>query len=198
MLDKLTTYITDLIYETKPDTEASKREIIEYGVFMTLSEIIKITFIIIIGAIFNLLPYVLGCIAALGVQRTVLGGTHAKSHTGCLLIHLTSVFSIVLASLVINADRLYILPPVVAFCYAAAIKYAPADVPEKPIKSAKQRKKLKAAGLSEITILFAVSIFVPTVWSNIIIFSCLVQAFFLTPLAYRLTKNKYSREEVIT
>jgi accessory gene regulator B len=198
MIDKLTTYITNLIYETKPDTEASKREIIEYGVFMTLSEIIKITFIIIIGAISGLLSYVLGCIAALGVQRTVLGGTHAKSHTGCLVIHLTSVFSIVLVSIAINVDKLYILLPIAAFCYIAAIKYAPADVPEKPIKSAKQRKMLKAAGLSEITVLFSVSLFVPAVWSNIIMFSCLVQAFFLTPLAYRLTKNKYSREEVIT
>lgn len=196
MLDKLTTYITDLVYETRPDTEASKRDIIEYGVFMTLSEIIKIALIIIVGAIFNLLPYVLGCIVALGVQRTVLGGTHANSHTGCVIIHLSSVFSIIIVSLVSNVDRFYILPAAAVFCYIIAYKYAPADVPQKPIKSAKQRKKLKAAGFAVVTVLFIVSIFVPTVWSNIIIFSCIVQAFFLTPLAYKLTKNKYSREEV--
>ncbi len=196
MLDKITAYIVDLIYETRPDTDASKRDIIEYGVFMTLSEIIKIAVIVILGAIFNLLPYVLGSIVAMGVQRTVLGGTHAKSHKGCVAIHLISVFFIITISLISNVDRLYILPAAAIFSYSTICKYAPADVPQKPIKSAKQRKKLKAAGLAVVTVLFIISILVPTIWSNIIILSCFVQAFFLTPLAYRLTKNKYSREEV--
>lgn len=38
MFNKISNYMTDLIYDTLPDVQPEKREIIEYGVYMTVSE----------------------------------------------------------------------------------------------------------------------------------------------------------------
>ena len=75
MFSKISNYITDLIYDTLPDVQPERREIIEYGVYMTVSEIVKISLIIIVSIILHIFPYVFGVIAVFGVQRTFLGGT---------------------------------------------------------------------------------------------------------------------------
>lgn len=197
MFSKISNYMTDLIYETMPDVKPERREIIEYGVYMTVSELVKISLIVIIAAVLRIVPYVAGVIAIYGVQRLFLGGIHAKTHWGCVLTHSVIVFGVVALSFALKVDRLYILPFVAFFSYISAYRYAPADLPQKPVKSKKQRRYLRIGGVLLLTGLFAASLSVSQVWSNIILFSCFIQAFFMTPLAYRLSKNKYSREEVI-
>ena len=197
MFSKISNYITDLIYDTLPDVQPERREIIEYGVYMTVSEIVKISLIIIVSIILHIFPYVFGVIAVFGVLRTFLGGTHAKSHWGCILTHSTIVFGVVALSFVSGIDRLYILPLVAPFSYFTAYKYAPADLPQKPVKSKRQRKQLRIGGAVLLMILFTASVFTPQIWSNIILFTCFIQALLMTPLAYKITKNKYGREEVI-
>lgn len=198
MFSKISNYMTDLIYETLPNVQPERREIIEYGVYMTVSEIVKIGLIILIAAFLKIVPYVFGVIAIYGIQRTFLGGIHAKTHWGCIITHSLIVFGVVALAFVSGIDKLYILPLVAAFSYITAYKYAPADLPQKPIKSRKQRKQLRIGGFILLTILFTASVFTPQVWSNIILFSCLIQAIFMTPIAYKISQNKYSREEVST
>lgn len=196
MFSKISNYMTDLIYDTLPDVQPERREIIEYGVYMTVSEIVKIGLIILVAAILHIVPYVFGVIAIYGVQRTFLGGIHAKTHWGCIITHSIIVFGIVALSFVSEIDKLYILPFVAPFSYITAYKYAPADLPQKPVKSKRQRKQLRIGGFILLTILFTASVFTPQVWSNIILFACFIQAIFMTPLAYKISKNKYGREEV--
>lgn len=196
MFNKISNYMTDLIYDTLPDVKPERREIIEYGVYMMASEIVKIGLILLIGVILDIVPYVFGVIAIFGVQRTLLGGIHAKSHKGCVITHSIVVFDIVALSMVSQLNGLYILLFVAPFSYITAYKYAPADLPQKPIKSKKQRKQLRVGGYIVLTILFTVSVFVPPVWLNIIVFTCFIQALFMTPLAYKISRNKYGREEV--
>lgn len=197
MFSKISNYVTDLIYETMPDIKPERREIIEYGIYMTVSEFVKIGLIIIIAAILHIVPYVFGVIAVFGILRVFLGGIHAKTHWGCILTHSIIVFGVVALSFISKVDRLYILPFTALFSYIAAYRYAPADLPQKPVKSKKQRRYLRIGGAILLTGLFAASLYTSQVWSNIILFSCFIQAFFMTPLAYRFSKNKYSREEVI-
>ena len=196
MFSKISNFITDMIYETLPGVQPERREIIEYGVYMTVSEILKIGLIILISLALNIFEYVFGVIAIYGIQRAFLGGIHAKTHWGCVIMHSIIVFGVVVLSFASEVDRFYILPVVAASSYAAAYKYAPADLPQKPVKSKKQRKQLRIGGMLLLTVLFTVSVFTPRIWSNIILFSCFVQAVFMTPLAYKISKNKYSREEV--
>lgn len=196
MFSKISNYMTDLIYDTLPNIQPERREIIEYGVYMSVSEIVKIGLIILVSVILHIFPYVLGVIAVFGAQRMLLGGIHAKTHWGCIVTHSIIVFGVVALSFVSGISRLYILPLVAPFSYITAYKYAPADLPQKPVKSKRQRRQLRIGGAVLLTILFTTSVFAPQIWSSIILFTCFVQALFMTPLAYKVSKNKYGREEV--
>lgn len=196
MFDKISKYVADMIYSTLDGVDPEKREIIEYGVYMTVSEIVKISIILAVSLILGIVPYVAAAVAAYGVQRMMLGGIHAKSHLGCMIAHSAIIFGVVAASLISNIDRIYLLLVIAPFSYLTAYLYAPADLPQKPVKSRKQRMQLRIGGFILLTGLFAASYFLPAVWSNIILFSCFLQAVFMTPLAYRISKNKYGREEV--
>ncbi len=196
MFDKISKYVTDMIYSTLPDVAPERREVIEYGVYMTISEIVKICIILLVSLMLGIVPYVAAAVAVYGIQRTLLGGIHAKTHLGCMLAHSAIVFGVVAASLLLDIDRFYLLLITAPFSYASAYLYAPADLPQKPIKSKKQRMQLRVGGFILLTALFTASCFLPAVWSRVILFSCLLQALFMTPLAYRISKNKYGREEV--
>lgn len=195
MFSKISNYMTDLIYETLPDVDPERREVIEYGVYMTVSEIVKISLLLIIASILHIVPYVLGVIVIYGVQRTFLGGLHAKTHLGCVITHTAIVFGVTALSFISQVDRLWLLLIVVPFSYITAYKYAPADMPQKPVKSKKQRKQLRIGGFILLAILFSAAYFLESLWSNIILFTCFIQAVLMTPVVYKITKNKYGREE---
>lgn len=195
MFSKISNYMTDLIYETLPNVDPERREVIEYGVYMTVSEIIKIGLLLIIAAILHIIPYVLGVIVIYGIQRTFLGGVHAKTHLGCIITHIAIVFSVLALSFLSQIDRGWLMLCIVPFSYVSAYKYAPADMPQKPVNSKKQRMQLRIGGFILLTILFTAAYFLEHAWSNIILFTCLIQAVLMTPMVYRITKNKYGREE---
>lgn len=196
MFDKISKYMTDMIYSTLPDVDPQRREVIEYGVYMTISEIVKIGFILAVSLVFGIVSYVAAAIALFGIQRTMMGGIHAKTHLGCIITHCAIIFGIVAASLFLEIDRFYILLPIAPFSYICAYKYAPADLPQKPIKSGKQRKQLRVGGFILLTVIFAASVVLPSPWYRIAVYSCFLQALSMIPLVYRITNNKYAREEV--
>jgi accessory gene regulator B len=195
LFSKISNYVTDMIYDTLPGIEPERREVIEYGVYMTVSEIIKMIVTIIAAAVIGVVPHVMCVIVVFGLQRMLLGGVHAKSHWGCMISHSAIVFSVVALSFVSYVDRLYLMIPIVTFSYITAYKYAPADLPQKPVKSKRQRKQLRAVGYALLAVLFTAAYFLDRTWSNIILFTCFIQSALMTPLAYRITKNKYGREE---
>ncbi len=197
MFDKISNYMTDMIYSTLPDIAPERREIIEYGVYMTVSELVKITLILLISVLLGIMPYVLAVIAVYGIQRTFLGGIHAKTHLGCMLTHSAIVFGVTAAAIHIEIDSIYLILAVVPFSYVTAYLYAPADLPQKPVKSKRQRRQLRTGGFILLTSLFAVAWFLPGIWSRIILFTCFIQALFMTPIAYKISKNKYGREEAL-
>ncbi|MGI6669510.1 MAG: accessory gene regulator ArgB-like protein [Acetivibrionales bacterium] len=195
MFSKISNYVTDMIYDTLPGIEPERREVIEYGVYMTVSELVKLIVTIIVSAFIGVVPHVLCVTAVFGVQRMLLGGVHAKSHWGCMISHSAIVFSIVALSFVSYVDRLYLMILIVPFSYITAYKYAPADLPQKPVKSKRQRKQLRAGGYMLMAALFTAAYFLDRTWSNLILFTCFIQSALMTPLAYRITKNKYGKEE---
>ncbi len=195
MFSKISNFVTDLIYETLPDVDPGRREVIEYGVYMTVSEIVKISLLLIIAAVLHIILQVLGVIIIYGVQRTFLGGLHAKTHLSCIITHSAIVFGVLALSYISQIDRIWLLLFIMPFSYVTAYRYAPADMPQKPIKSKKQRKQLRTGGFILLAILFITAYFVDGLWSNIILFTCFIQAVLMTPVLYKITKNKYGREE---
>lgn len=197
MFDKISNYMTDMIYSTLPDIAPERREVIEYGVYMTVSELVKITIILLTSLLLGIVPYVLAAVVVYGIQRTFLGGIHAKTHLGCILTHSAIVFGVVAAAMYIEVDPLYLVLTVMPFSYVAAYLYAPADLPQKPVKSKRQRKQLRVGGFILLTVLFTAAWLLPDTWSRIILFTCFIQALFMTPIAYKISKNKYGREEAL-
>lgn len=197
MFDKISNYMTDMIYSTLPNIAPERREIIEYGVYMTVSELVKISVIVMISILLGIVPYVIATVAIYGIQRTFLGGIHAKTHLGCILTHSAIVFGVVAASIYLGIDRLYLILTVVPISYVTAYLYAPADLPQKPVKSKRQRKQLRTGGFILLAALFAAAWFLPETWSRIILFTCFIQSLLMTPIAYRISKNKYGGEEAL-
>lgn len=110
---------------------------------------------------------------------------------------------------------LYIIPILIAkympipqenFVYAIAgvigilsiifiLKYAPADTENIPILSKKERKVKKMKSYISLAILLTIIIFTPDrIVSYMLIYGIVLQNLTLTPIAYKLTKNKYSYE----
>jgi len=74
-------------------------------------------------------------------------------------------------------------------------KYAPADTENIPILSKKERKIKKIKSYISLVILLAIIILIPDrIVSYMLLYGIFLQNLTLTPIAYRLTKNKYSYE----
>jgi accessory gene regulator B len=195
MYSKLSNYITDQIYATVPNVESEKREIIEYGAYMTLSEVSKVTVLLITAAILNVFIYAVGIIFVFGFLRMTLGGIHAKTHWGCIISHSCFVYGIMALSFVLNVDRLIVTALVVPYVLTVSYIYAPADMPVKPVVSKKQKLRLRITGFILLGILFIGAQFINQIWFNIIMLTCALQNTLMTPLVYKLTNNKYGKEE---
>lgn len=84
MFDKMSCWITEKICSIVPNVPEEKKEIIEYGAYMFLSETIKIGVLLIISAALNIFRYTIATIFIFGFLRMTLGGIHAKTHWGCM------------------------------------------------------------------------------------------------------------------
>lgn len=195
MISKISNYITDQIYLTLPEVKPEKREIIEYGAYMALSEISKVALLLIISAIFDVFLYAAGIICIFGLLRMNLGGIHAKTHLGCLIFYSLFIFGTLAVSLHLPEHRLVVNAIVIPFSFAVAYLYAPADMPVKPVASKKQRKRLRITGFILMVILYVLAQFADQVWFNIVMITSMLVSVLMTPPIYKITNNKYAREE---
>jgi len=194
MYSKISNYITDKIYNTLLDVQPEKREIIEYGAYMTISELSKITVLLIVAAILNVFIYALGTIFIFGFLRMTLGGIHAKTHWGCMISYFCFIYGTIVFSFALSIDRIIIDAIVIPCVLTVSYLYAPADMPVKPVVSKKQRRKLRIIGFALLIALFAGAQFANMVWFNIIMLTCMLQNTLMTPLIYKITNNKYEKE----
>jgi accessory gene regulator B len=193
MFDKISVYLTKQINQIDPMTDEEKEKT-EYGMHLFLSEIIKILIIFITAFILGHFFEALVVYLIFMISRLHLGGIHAKSHIACLLTSLTLIFIVLLAAHASPVKPYIVILIVSPITLYMAGKYAPADLPEKPVISKKQRKELKFYGILSLVIFYVVSLIVPDLWANIIIFTCFIQSLLMTPIIYKITNNQYGYE----
>jgi accessory gene regulator B len=88
--------------------------------------------------------------------------------------------------------NIYLLSTIFLLCFAAVLRYAPADTEERPIVSKKLRKKLKTGSCFAVVILYMVSIYnLGTAVSSIIAFSTLFESVLILPITYKLANSMY-------
>lgn len=186
--------LTAAIKRNMPVDEV-KAEQIEYGIYMTISEVIKIAAIIIISKLVGVLNYSIVAILIFGVHRGFIGGVHAKTHWGCFISYSIIIFGTIYTSLFLNVDIFILCALLYPICMIIAYKYAPADILNKPVVSKKQRRYLRTGGFAFLTLCFVSSLFLTQPYANITIIITFVECVTMLPIVYKLTKNEYGRRE---
>ena len=199
MIDKFCNWITEKIKGKMPEIDEEKEMIIKFGVILLFGEIPKILALFLIGFLLQIGWYSLLMYLLIAPYRTFTGGFHLKTHWGCML---SSIILYIVPILIAK----YMVIPQVSVCYiitgivgilsiGVINKYAPADTENIPILSKKERKVKKIKSYISLVILITIILLVPDkVISYMLLYGIFLQNLTLTPIAYKLTKNKYSYE----
>lgn len=198
MIEKFCLFLVDKMKAKNPEIDDERAEIISYGLQLIIGEIPKMFITFVIAYLLGILKLTLITILIMLPYRASSGGFHLKTHIGCIIS--TTLFYCGIPK-ISNYIYLYSQTKMI-FVLCALIfgiiiikKYAPADTENVPILSKKERNKKK--NLSYITYVLGLIISViirNNIISNIIIFGYIVQTIMITPIAYKITKNKYGYE----
>ncbi len=198
MIDKLCLFLTDRIQKEMPDVDDERAEIINYGIHLIIGEFPKIFLVLIISYLLGILKYTILMVIMLLPYRACSGGFHLKTHIGCIIsttLYYCGVPKISNYFVFYNHTKLIFVLSVLIFGMIMITRYAPADTENIPILRKKERKQKKILSY----IFFIVGLLIAIIInnnqiSNILIFGNLAQSIMITPLAYKLTKNKYGYE----
>ncbi len=188
MLSKIVKKITDQIVLNVPGITEEKAEQIDYGLYTAFSDILKLFAVLLTALVLDKFGYALVAAIVFAINKSYLGGIHAKTQLGCLITHFTIIFGCVYLSEAINIRYLNVILFLAAI--VLAVLYAPADLVSKPILTLKRKQELRIKGSIVILICFIATFFLPSVYSNIISIITLISTINVTPIMYKLTKNK--------
>lgn len=198
MIDKLCLFLTDRIRKEMPDVDDERAEVINYGIHLIVGEIPKIFLVLIISYLLGILKGTILMILMLLPYRACSGGFHLKTHIGCIIstsLYYCGVPKISEYFIFYNPMKLIFILSVLIFGMIMITRYAPADTENIPILRKKERKQKKILSY----IFFIVGLLIAIIInnnqiSNILIFGNLAQSIMITPIAYKLTNNKYGYE----
>jgi len=185
-----------------PEIDDERAEVINYGLQLVMGEIPK-TFIILLFA-YMLGVFKLTLLSMLFIlpYRTVSGGTHLRTHIGCVIA--TTIFysgNAILSKYIVFANS-YIKYGVIILVWIFSMTmikmYAPADTVDVPILRKKDRKRKKVLSYIIMTISLTLGAMIKNnIISNLLIFGTLLQSIVITRFMYSLTKNKKEYEEYL-
>lgn len=199
MIDRFCDWITDKIKGKMPEIDEEKEMVINFGVRLIFGELPKILVLFILGFLLQIGWYTLLLYLLLAPYRSFTGGFHLKTHWGCMI---TSIILYIIPIMIakymptLQNHVIYIVAGLIGILSVTFIaKYAPADTENIPILSKKERKVKKIKSYISLAILLTVIIFIPDkIVSGMLLYGIFLQNLTLTPIAYKLTKNKYSYE----
>ncbi len=188
MLSKITKKITNEIVVTVPNITEEKAEQIEYGLYIAASDGLKFIAVMLTAYFLGQLPLALTGGAVFALNKSFLGGVHAKTQLGCTITYFIFLFGSIYSSKIIDIKYFNIIFFVVSGILVYL--YAPADLASKPIITEKRWKELRVQGSIVVTVFFIITFFVPREYSNVISIVTLINSINITPVLYTITKNK--------
>jgi accessory gene regulator B len=189
--ERLSEKLTAVIAENLEDLSEQKLAEINYGIAVFITNSYKLFFIFLLAIFMNVFKYFLIAFISFGALRTFASGIHAKGEWTCLPASAIFFFGIVYSGMVIDLN-LCAVSIIFALCFAAVLRYAPADTEERPIVSRKLRKKLKTLSCLAVIVLYLTSVYnLGTAISSIIAFAVLVETILILPVTYRLAGSMY-------
>lgn len=199
MIDKFCNWITEKIKGKMPEIDEEKELVINFGVRILFGEMPKIIALFILGFLLQIGWYSLLMYFLIAPYRTFTGGFHLKTHWGCMLTSIVLYLVPILIAKYITIPQeylVYIMAGIIGiFSSIFIFKYAPADTENIPILSKKERKSKRIKSYITLIVLLTIIILVPDkIISYMLLYGIFLQNLTLTPIAYKLTKNKYSYE----
>ncbi|EMS71473.1 accessory gene regulator ArgB-like protein [Ruminiclostridium cellobioparum] len=188
MLNKITKKITNEIIVTVPNITEEKAEQIQYGLYIAISDGLKLIAVMLTAYFLGQLPLALAGGAVFALNKSFLGGVHAKTQLGCIITYFIFLFGAIYSSKIIDISYFNIILFVVSGILVYF--YAPADLASKPIITEKRWKELRAQGSITVAVFFIITFFVPREYSNVISIITLINSINITPVLYRITKNR--------
>lgn len=189
--EKMSTKITTAIAAQLEDLSEQKLAEINYGIAVFITNSYKMLLIFILAILLNIFEYFLIAFVSFGALRTFASGVHAKREWTCLPSSTLLFFGILYFGMTIELN-IYIISIIFVLCFAAALRYAPADTEERPIASRKLRRKLKVLSCITVFILYATALYnLDTSASSIIAFAALIESILILPVTYKLAGSMY-------
>lgn len=188
MLSKIVKKITDEIVIYVPGISEEKAEQIDYGLYVAFSDGFKLLAVLLTALFIGKLEYALVAVLIFALYKSYLGGAHAKTQIGCIITHFILMFGSIYISEKIDIRYLNVILFIVSGILVAL--YAPADLVSKPIITVKRKNELRIKGSILLVESFIITFIVPVIYSNIISIITLISAINITPLVYKITKNK--------
>ena len=198
MVEKFCLFLVDRMKKENPEIDDERAEIINYGLQLLIGEIPKMIITLVTSYLLGILNLTLFMLLVSIPYRAFSGGFHLHTHIGCI-ISTTLYYCCIpkISNYIYFNSQTKIVLVLCALIFGIIIikRYAPADTENVPILQEKERKQKKY--LSYITYILGliIALFIKdNVISNIIILGYIMQTVMITPVAYKLTKNKYGYE----
>ncbi len=188
MLEDITKKITKEIVLNIPGISEEKAEQIDYGLYMAFADGLKLLAVLITALLLGQLKYAAVAVIVFSLNKSYLGGVHAKTQIGCVITHFSFIFGTVYLAQILSIKFLNI--GLFAIAGVLTFLYAPADLTSKPIVTEKRKRELRIKGSILLVVCFVITLIVPNNYSNIISVITLISTVNITPIVYRLTKNK--------
>lgn len=198
MIEKICLFLVKKMRKENPEINDEKAEIINYGLQLLLGEVPKMFITFAISYLLGILNLTMIMVVVLMPYRAFSGGFHLHTHIGCIISTTMYYCCIPKISNIFYFNSLtkiiFVLSALI-FGTLIIIKYAPADTENVPILQEKERKQKKILSYVTYILGLTISLFISNnVISNIIIFSYIAQTMMITPIAYKITRNKYGYE----
>lgn len=189
--ERVSEKITSAIAAQLDDLSEEKLAEIRYGIAVFITNSYKMLLIFILAIFLNIFKYFLIAFMSFGALRTFASGVHAKREWTCLPTSILFFIGTVYLGMAVNLN-IYAVNTIFVLCFAAVLRYAPADTEERPIASGRLRKKLKIMACITVAILYAASVYgLGTTVSSIITFSTLIETLLILPITYKLANSMY-------
>lgn len=174
------------------DMSDEEIEKIQYGMQIIFMNMFKIVILFVPAFFLKVFSYTLIAFISFGFLRTFACGVHAHSSIVCIVIN----YVVFLGNVFLSLNFLF-NPFLIAVLYLISlilvIKYAPADTAERPLISKKLRKALKVKASVLVIIMYILTILLKNpIYKNILAYSVLEEAIFITPLAYLIVGSTYN------
>jgi len=198
VIEKFCNFLVDRMRKENPEIDDERSEIINYGLQLLIGEIPKMLITLLVSYILGILKLTIIMVLILIPYRAFSGGFHLHTHIGCIIsttMYYCGIPKISIFTYFNNQTKIIFVLCALIFGIIIIKKYAPADTENVPILQEKTRKQKKILSYITYTLGLIIALIIKdNVVSNIIIFGYLVQTLMITPLAYKITRNKYGFE----